>query len=126
MRTIKFRAWDKDIKKFVNAPFKNQDRGTLYAIGKERDCELHQFTGLLDRKGRDIFEGDIVDLTLHVSPYENCEDDEKSHPVIRTVARFESGSFWLTGGGYDICTHFHHDDEDREIIGNIRENPTLL
>lgn len=148
MRELKFRAWDKTYKEMFWWDLSwgesgNQGTGWIYGlpIGEERqikafrgdnrkqhdpvDCEIMQFTDLLDRNGKEIYEGDIVNLTLHISPYENCDDDEKSEETIRAIVEFGSGSFWLNGDGYSICTHFHHDDEDREVIGNVWENPEL-
>ena len=55
MREIKFRAWDKETKQFNWIELTNGETWI------DKDWEpLQQFTGLLDKHGKEIYEGDIV------------------------------------------------------------------
>lgn len=125
MREIKFRAWDTVGKQwlwitgFETAETSVSDGYTLDGlfhdgdyVGKE-GIILMQYTGLKDRNGREIYEGDIL------------RDDEMGLNVVR----WEDGSFWLEmfyEGGQSLMEHLSDYNEVCEVIGNIYENPELL
>ena len=73
MKEIKFRAWDKKIQQFIDAKeivindgkvFRNWQDYEDY-IPDDNTIELVWFTGLVDKAGTDIFEGDIIQCTNH-------------------------------------------------------------
>jgi uncharacterized phage protein (TIGR01671 family) len=73
VREIKFRAWDKKIQQFIDAKeivindgkvFRNWQDYEDY-IPDDNTIELVWFTGLVDKAGKDIFEGDIIQCTNH-------------------------------------------------------------
>lgn len=54
MRTIKFRVWDNHNKQML------EDQEAKYWLSQGIQAEYLQFTGLLDKNGKEIYEGDIV------------------------------------------------------------------
>jgi uncharacterized phage protein (TIGR01671 family) len=125
MRTIKFRAWNKKDKKMLfpdsricetTAHLGLLDFGETIEFGTHEEWnryELMQFTGLYDRHGKEIYEGDIVEWETDIDrDYYNGP-----HRFIREEVKFEGGAF------YPVCSI---DEYEFEVIGNIYENPELL
>lgn len=130
MREIKFRAWDKKGKQMVNhiekLLFTNDCLDTLVSAydlevkdgqnsgiynRKFEHIELMQFTGLKDKNGKEIYEGDIIQYDFLPEG-----GDQRAEVV------YEGRSFCLKNGGNSYMPH-----QDRmEIIGNIYKNPELL
>ncbi len=131
MREIKFRAWNGQsmIMPRTNAYYqhylsfcgnitqKNSEGMECFGGGdrwsRVEKLELMQFTGLQDKNGVDIYEGDIVIQKL------NCLWDEGRHnqEVSFNHDQFKAGDCSL----YMAVISF-----DAEIIGNIHQNPELL
>lgn len=112
MREIKFRAW---IPK-ENRMFTMYNEGFFAHCDNNPDYIVMQFTGLLDKSGVGIYEGDIVKWNHGVG-----EDDIGVNEII-----FQLGSFGLDDGGYigyDMEALSHG---ITEVIGNIYSNPELL
>lgn len=111
MRQIKFRAWvnGKMTESFTveEAAHPLSDIGDL--VVTEPSVELMQFTGLQDKNGKDIYEGDIVNQ-LYLRNYGELGD--KSREIVQV--KFQPTS------GYNIWPN------DVEVIGNIYESPELL
>lgn len=108
-REIKFRAWNnresKPEVKMIYGVVINELGEVCMPDGDWWSLPLMQYTGLKDKKGRDIYEGDIVKY------------DNSKYEVL-----FNGGSFQLkTGSGYYAMS-----PQYCEIIGNIYENPNLL
>lgn len=118
MRPIKFRAWDKIEKKWVYDPWKLYLNGgvSICDVWATRDVELCQFTGLLDRYERKIFEGDIVKFRNAVDGVYRVGYVKYFPPEFKICPNY--------GGVFDFMAC--HKDNAFEVIGNIYENPELL
>jgi uncharacterized phage protein (TIGR01671 family) len=138
VKEILFRAWDDEIEAFVysNQNFEDYwfefDKGKLKAFAihgmtagdyynpPEPDCvdleEPQQYTGLRDKNGVRIFEGDIVAASIY-------RDEE---PQVLEV-EFRNGAFVIDYEDADSDVVNVGDFVGTlEIIGNIFENPELL
>lgn len=73
-----------------------------------KENTVGEFSGLTDKHGKNIFEGDIV------------EADGK-----RAVVAFENGCFYPMGT-YIARSGFEYDPDEYEVVGNIHDNPELL
>jgi len=117
-REIKFRVFDNLSKKMnpvnsiwgfpelenITIPFEDTVE-TLF-----NNFELMQFTGIKDKYGKDIYEGDLC----------NTEDG-----VCEIV--FKYGCFcYLISKEETFCPSFNWHIEELEIVGNIFENPEML
>lgn len=78
------------------------------------DYELMQSTGLTDKNGREIFEGDVVKMAK----------DVYSKPTYYEVVRHEGGTYRLESEQHGCELWLRH--ADCYIAGNIYENPELL
>ena len=128
----KFRAWDKRFSEFVEDFFvsedgkiykKSTDTGYGIAISRETSDEviLMQSTGLKDKNGKEIFEGDILIVSDEHSWVEVVSYNQgKAMFVTEEINReFKVPETPL----YDL---FNTNIFKFEIVGNIYENPELL
>lgn len=91
-----------------------------------------QFTGLLDKNGKRIFEGDVVKYTFDMPDNPNATENGKKATIGRVFFSDWRVSFSVTAGRN--CSSVLNDDlfeyvrngNRVEIIGNIYDNPELL
>ena|SRR3990167_7443888 len=143
MRKIKFRAWDRRRKKWAdyieiyedgtfNIAYGLEGGGLVRAqweestdmdilgedkFGKwnyDRDCVLMQFTSLLDKNGKEIYEGDIVRFQSIFGVVEYTKDC--AFEVMRKLGGYGSSTI---EEGEPLSSQY-------EIIGDIYQNPELL
>jgi len=118
MKEIKFRAWDKRGEKWLEPHHVDiscagvVSKATVhrgYEIARDRNLdfiEIMQYTGLKDKNGKEIYEGDICQIIAEYS-------DQKPH-----IHKFEVK--WDKIGWSNLLVF------ECEIIGNIYENPELI
>lgn len=122
-REIKFRVWHKPSNKFITDWVWGVDRPRLNltllgevianseGYGNEviKNCIVQQYTGLKDKGGKGIYEGDIL-----------YNPDDNMHYEIK----FVSGAFVVSHKQHNtvLCDY----TVDSLVVGNIMENPELL
>ena len=131
MREIKFRAWDKENKKMIYQDpllafhrFMTWVDSHVYEEGKLMPYIMLQYTGIKDKNGNPIYEGDIMEYKGHKciecgqhvkypnhNPYTVFWTEHEVGFVCENDDNYMSPRIW---------------GKDMEVIGNIYEHPELL
>jgi uncharacterized phage protein (TIGR01671 family) len=127
-REIKFRAWDKIDKIMREVTCYNlydeyvrldEDNSGNSITRKIDDVILMQYTGLKDKNGKEIYEGDIVRSGKEFNTYTGLNSKIYGGKIYEV--KNNGWKFYLSPGSiYEV------DRSDLEIIGNIHENPEIL
>lgn len=136
MREIKFRAWDTSRKSMWSAEEMGMDqltinpdgRGFINVHGKSTKMSQYmshltplQYTGLLDKNGKEIYDGDVIDGHPHVDKYVIVYwDDGLCGWEVRSADKITFSHLLDYSGEADLGY------QPLEVIGNIWENPELL
>ena len=115
MKELKFRAWDG--KKMIDDVIPASDTGIVELFEYEHQVTeveaVEQYTGLTDKNGKEIYEGDVVNIQ-----------------GIKYYVDFEHGGFWFNNDNrkWKVNRPFTHFQEinDTEVVGNVHENADLL
>lgn len=147
MKEIKFRAWDKKLESMcepLNISWRRNDiecvhhakghNGGFYLFNGEdgADYELMQYTGLKDKNGKEIYEGDILVIVIkeNIGTF-NVPDDVIANggvigeDVFESKIIFKNGCFGIEDEEHGFLFLTDPRDCKYEIIGNIYENPEL-
>lgn len=163
MNNIKFRAWDKETGEMLPVlaiDFKEKRLVTRptypYVWNNYKDFEnviLMQYSGVKDKNGRDIYEGDVIQYKHYYATkrwWKNLEEipeiereveEQKQQPyILFGVVKFGYGEFALDypltcekisrgyyeKSGNNSTNSYEERYWDFEVVGNIYENPELL
>lgn len=124
MREIKFRVWDNTVKKYIDGRYVGISGLGLLHVAKciIKNCFrpphtrknpwfiVEQYTGLKDKNGREIYEGDVL-------------IDDTGEPIEYWVVKFSDGGF--VGECAGVAEPLF-ELTNLEIAGNIHENPELV
>lgn len=135
MKELKFRVWDKLAKKYILPDKGYQGHyilsldGTFHNLQNGSggsECEVEPYTGVKDKTGKEIYEGDILmfeedkdctgelDEVILVCKYQEYNAWFGFYEPREKAEDMYSGYYWLELA--DKC----------KVIGNVHENPRLL
>lgn len=114
MREIKFRAWDESLRLFHFWDSSQQLYDNVFwSLAKAESMLIEQYTGLNDKNGKEIYEGDIL-------AFERIKDFKKEYVFPKEIKWENRGDSGVTG-----WTQFAPLDSV-VVIGNTHQNPELL
>lgn len=125
MREIKFRAFDTENKAWTFVTLGDlicgacTENGDKPLSGAKQVWE--QYTGLKDKYGKEIYEGDIIQEEIDFN-------SKMTDGVFTYVVEWDSDTlcYGLRGNGNSIHDELWEVNASVEIVGNIHENPELL
>jgi uncharacterized phage protein (TIGR01671 family) len=123
-RIIQFRAWDTENKQMIyHNPLSSMPEcmtwtGTIYREGKVMPWLLQQCTGLKDKHGKYIYDGDIIKF------YDTTPDDILLSDVWEVIWDKSACGFIMINSIME--RNLDVDPKCLEVIGNIIETPELL
>lgn len=136
MRELKFRCWDTKKKEMVVTGFSIIGEITVFdmlqtwggSVSNLNDLVIMQFTGLLDKEGKECYEGDVVRyaMTYPVGSHHSWQNGWVGTVYYDT----RLGGWYVTSECKDGADHEFHlqaaTAKNFEKIGNSLQNPTLL
>ena len=122
---IKFRAWDKENNTWLTwEQLKTEADFSWFA---DENLVFMQSTGLKDKNGVEIFEGDIVKIKQQ-NPIDKYIPNNSNNEIVYRDSAFCVKETWeISDIGWPIVAGLYYKvSEEFEVVGNIYENPELL
>jgi hypothetical protein len=110
MRPIRFRAWDIERKQWIE----NIDSWRVTYLNGDNDsppCVVMQFTGLIDKNGLEIYDGDLIRFANGNSPW--------------VISWHQSTARWV-GRADTVVLNLIDEPQKYEVLGNIHEDSDLV
>ncbi len=133
MRDIKFRVWDKETKHMhicgedvhdtinfeieTNRAYYYNLQNGCGSLREDSDYVLMQYTGLKDKNGKEIYEGDIIKI---------CAEGLGGEAIGKIVYDEYDLAFVLKNEVEELSECLWYAEQQLEVIGNIYDNPELL
>lgn len=140
MREIKFRAWDKKYKQMLT--FQRMKDNQIFALNqgldpeqfivlpKHENIELMQFTGIKNRKGEEIYEGDVVQRMCFDKNCQSIHIGVVEYSSIWCMFQINENNGMRFGSTYNAPLAFGDPSQDMvfdiTILGDIYQHPELL
>ena len=110
---VLYKAWIKDISDTTTNPRRlGRDFADFRCVEVEKET-VEQYTGLKDKNGKEIYEGDVVLCKIHDKEYMGLVEYTNTY-----------GFYYLSGMGYSDTELWGCNE--KKVIGNIHENKELL
>lgn len=103
-RVIKFRVFDKALKRVIYRHLEKYDN-------EHPEIEVNQYTGLKDKNGKEIYEGDIVEKNKTFAEVKYCP---------------KNAAFYIQAREFDFYFGWDISQKNISVVGNIYENSDLL
>lgn len=124
VKTVDYRT-DSAVHLIIELPSAFYPRGEIAEEYEINSSTVGQFTGLIDKNGKKIFEGDILKIIhKYQSPF---DDDTKEYTDIDAdVVHFDDEGLCFSYGKSPFLCVVDNVTAEYEVIGNIHDNPEML
>ena len=122
MRELKFRAWIHKLNCWADEVLVSCIANVWGYVGSDSNgipyynCDLEQYTGLKDKNGKEIYEGDIA-------AWKNASGFNDGMAVVEWN---NNGAWYIVNDDAGVFDYLDDVAINCEVIGNIHENPELL